>query len=199
MAQKKKGSRKRAKKNRGSVILLKAILYVLAIVVVFGLVSWGLERLDARKNDSDKTPTKAVTKPTGSGDKQPGKATPTGGGKQQTTGTPAVKEPTKVPSKAPTEKETPTPSPTEAPKAFTAAKAEEFFKSRSASKLKLSKSMSDYDFETDEYTTNINGVECFGVIVLNKGGGLAGEYFVALDGSVIFRRREDDTMESIQP
>ncbi len=197
MAQKKKKSRKRAKKNRGSVILLKAILYVLAVAVVFGLVSWGLERLDERKKDSDKTPTQSVTKPTGSGGKQTGKATPTDGGKQKITETPAVKEPTKAPTKGPTD--TPTPTPTEAPKKFTAAKAEEFLKSKSASKLKLSKSMSDYDFETDEYTTNINGVECFGVIVLNKGGGLAGEYFVALDGSVIFRRREDDTMESIQP
>lgn len=155
--------------NSGMMILLKSMLFVLAIAVVFGFASWGLEKL-GEKGDKNSTVT----------------TTPTGGAANPSSGetTPGNGEPT----------DTPTPVPTQSLE----DRALTVLKSASRSQLKLSKELSAYRVEVDDYTSNIRGKECVGVNVLD-GDTLTAIYYVAVDGSEIFREREDGDFDSIIP
>lgn len=148
----------------GMMILLKAFLFVIAIALVFGLLSWGLEKMGERgkKNDT---------------------VTPTAGAE-----TPGA---TADPSN-PTDTPTPTPEPT------LQDNARKVMQSVSKSKLKLSKEFSEYRAEIDDYTSIIKGTECVGVNVLESTQ-LVGIYWVAVDGSVIFRELENGEFETIEP
>lgn len=154
------------------MILAKSFLFVLIIATVFGLMSWGLEKLGERKNGTSET------KPTAGASDSDGKTTP-GEGKKPTDGP------------GPTDSPTPTPTSDE--------KAMSVLKKVSRSKLGLDKEISEYKTETDDWTTYVRGKECFCVNVLNPEGGLKAVFFVAVDGSEIFRERDDGDFDSIKP
>ena len=89
--------------------------------------------------------------------------------------------------------------PTEAPKNLTAAAAVEKLKGLSAAKLKLPADPSKYTYEPDDWTSVIEGKECVCVNVLSADGLRVGVYYVAVDGSKIFREAEDNVFETIAP
>lgn len=151
----------------GMMILLKAFLFVLAIALVFGFLSWGLEKMGERGKKSNETvsPTSGVDKPG-----------------------------TTVDPNVPTDTPTPTPEPTKEDN------AKKTLQSVPHSKLQLGKELSSYRVEVDDYTSNIHGTECIGVNVLDPDSGmLLGSYYVAVDGSIIFREREDGEFDEIVP
>ena len=160
--------------NSSGTILLKAVLFVLGIALVFGITSWGLEKLDERSKN--KTPTTAPT----------GTAEPGGNntGKNQTD----PNNPT----------DTPTPVPTQSLEDHASAVLRGF----SRSKLKLDKDLSEYRLEIDDYTSNFPGrdKEYVGVNVLQKDkDALVAIFYVAVDGSEILREREDGEFDTITP
>ena len=199
MAQKKRS--KKSKKNSGGfgAFLLKAILFTALVAAVFWGVTKGLDWLEGRGKKTDLTPT--VTG---------GAKTPTGTEPTKDPKNPqgATKAPTANPAKTPTQgaktptpapTDTPTPTPTEAPKNLTTAAAVEKLKGLSASKLKLPSDPSKYTYEPDDWTSVIEGKECVCVNVLSADGLRVGVYYVAVDGSKIFREAEDNVFETIAP
>lgn len=197
MAQKKKS--KKTKKNSGGfgLFLIKAILLAALVAAVFWGVTKGLDWLEGRGKKTDVTPTVtgAPKTPTGTEPTKDPK-NPDGGTKAPTAKpdkTPT--ESTKTPTPAPTD----TPTPTEAPKNLTAAAAVEKLKGLSAAKLKLPADPSKYTYEPDDWTSVIEGKECVCVNVLSADGLRVGVYYVAVDGSKIFREAEDNVFETIAP
>ena len=187
MAQKKTRTTKKKKSggnDSGGKILLKAIVFLLLVLLVFGLLSWGLEKLD-EKNQKDKDAKANVTQtPTGkggkSGDKEP---TNPGESTKPTQGEPEDPDPTETP--------TPTVKPQDTAKAV--------LMKISKDKLKLAKEISEYTLEVDDYTSIIRGHECVGVNVLDSDGVRVGAYYVKLDGSLVLRELDDEDFESIVP
>ena len=199
MAQKKKRRKQKKKSGGFGAFLLKTILFVAVAAAVFWLVTKGLDRLDSGKNGTV-TPGASTVTP-GSG-KNPGgdPATPGEGTKAPTkkpekTPTEAPKKPTATPTPEATE----TPTPTEAPKDLTTAQAVEKLKSLSAAKLKLPSDPSKYTYEPDDWPSNIEGKECICVNVLGADGLRVAVYYVAVDGSRIFREAEDNVFETVAP
>jgi len=75
----------------------------------------------------------------------------------------------------------------------------EKLKSLPASKLKLSGSVDSYTYEPDSWTSMIEGRECICVNVCNADGLREGVYYIAVDGSGIFREADDNVFETIEP
>ena len=168
-----RGGGKKGGGNSSGIILLKAVLFVLGIALVFGVTSWGLEKLDERSKN--KTPT---TTPTGA-------VSPGGNSTEQ--------KPTNDPD-VPTD--TPTPVPTQSPEDYAAS----VLRGVSKSKLKLDKDLSEYRLQIDDYKSTIHGKECIGVNVLQKDKDrLVAVFYVAVDGSEIFKERDDGEFDTITP
>lgn len=170
-----RGGGKKGGGNSSGIILLKAVLFVLGIALVFGVTSWGLEKLDERSKN--KTPT---TTPTGT-------VNPGGNSTEQ--------KPTDDPD-VPTD--TPTPVPTQSPEDYAAA----VLRGVSKSKLKLDIDLSEYRMEIDDYTSNFPGrdKEYVGVNVLQKDKDrLVAVFYVATDGSEILKERDDGEFDTITP
>ncbi len=196
MAQKKK--KRKSKKQSGgfALFLLKAIVFAAAVAAVFWVVTKGLDKWDASRKNATVTPSVGATTP---GATKTPDQDPTGepGKKGEKTPTPA--EGKKTPTPEPTETPIETPTPTEEPKELSNSRAVEKLKTLSAAKLKLSGSLSSYTYETDDWTSVIEGRECICVNVINAEGLREGVYYVAVDGSVIFREAEDNVFEKIAP
>ncbi|MBO4653067.1 MAG: hypothetical protein J5649_07110 [Lachnospiraceae bacterium] len=155
--------------DSGMMILLKATLFVLAIALVFGLASWGLEKLQ-EKGDKNETVT---TTPAG------GK-NPTGGQNQN------PDEPT----------DTPTPVPTQSPEDFAKSVLESVSSSKLGLDKKLSEydvQCDDYvsNFNGKDYVGAI--------VLDRSSGGLVASFYVALDRSEILSEREDGEFDVIKP
>jgi hypothetical protein len=156
------------------MIILKSLLFVLGIALVFGVTSWGLEKLDERSKN--KTPT---TTPTGT-------ANPGGNSTQ----------------KDPVDPDNPTDTPTPVPTQSLEDHASSVLRGVSKSKLKLEKDLSEYRMEIDDYTSNFPGrdKEYVGVNVLQKDKDrLVAVFYVAVDGSEILKEREEGEFDVITP
>ena len=160
--------------NSGGMIILNSLLFVLGIALVFGVTSWGLEKLDERSKN--KTPT----------------TTPTG------TANPGGNSTEKEPVDPNNPSDTPTPVPTQSLEDH----ASSVLRGVSKSKLKLEKDLSEYRMEIDDYTSNFPGrdKEYVGVNVLQKDKDrLVAVFYVAVDGSEILKEREDGEFDVITP
>ena len=170
-----RGGSRKGGQSGGMMNLLKAFLFVLGIAVIFGLASWGLEKLGERgekKNKTNETTSESVT--------------PTGKGKAGNQDDPTL----------------PTDTPTPVLTQTLEKRAEEVLRGVAKSKLKLDKNLSEYRLEIDDYTSNFPGrdKEYVGVNVLQKDSGmLVAIYYVAVDGTEILREREDGEFDTIKP
>ena len=154
------------------MILAKSFLFVLIIATVFGLMSWGLEKLGERKNKTTETT------PTAGANNPDGKTTP-------------------GESKKPTDGQGPTNSPTPTPTAD--EKAMSVLKKVSHSKLGLERDISKYKTDIDGWTTNVYGKECICVNVFTPEDVIVAVFYVTVDGSEIFKLRDDGDFDSIKP
>ncbi len=173
------------------------VVIILGIALLIGGMSWMVDTFSEEKNLITPTPTGLVT-PT------PAEQ----GGEQKVTPTKAPATPTA--SQSPTEEVTPEPSPEMTPEAtpevtepvrpgrLTEEEAITFLKTISADKLKLPKDIGAYELEADSWTSNILGtVECYCINVLAPEGGLVGMFYVAVDGSAVYRLNEDEAFVKI--
>lgn len=172
---------------------VRIVVIVLAAAMIFGVGSCAIDSLGDDKTYISPTPTGGM-KPTIEATETP---TPT-------------KEPTKAPTEAPTPTAEPTtevtpeatpeatPEPTpDVPKNLTEAEAVEYLKSISADRLALPMDIGECKLEVDSWTSMIMATDCYCVNVLHPDGYLLGMYYVAVDGSVVYRMNEDEELEVI--
>ncbi len=171
---------------------VRIVLILLAAALVFGVVSCSIDSIGGGKEYITPTP-------------QGGEPTPTNPSPTASeTPTPTLINPSptasETPTPEPTDEPTPTPenpSPTEGPKRLTEDEAVAYVKSISADRLQLPGDISLYRLEVDSWTSMIYGVDCYCVNVLHPDGYMVGMYFVAVDGSVVYRMNEDEEPEVI--
>ncbi|MBR5712955.1 MAG: hypothetical protein IKX54_05100 [Lachnospiraceae bacterium] len=190
-----KRRKKKKKQNDGALFLGKVVLFVIAVAAVFFVVKWGIEKWDSSSNSTIITPT-----PTPGG-KGKDSVTPMEEGKKQNKATPTPKPvnsptPTATPTEAPA---TPTPTPTEAPKNLSGREAADFLKNLPAGKLSLAKDPASYTYEPDSWSSTIEGRECICVNVIGADGMREAVFYVAVDGSAVFREVEDNVFMKIGP
>ncbi len=77
----------------------------------------------------------------------------------------------------------------EGAKTLTAEEAKQLLLQYSGERLGLAKETASYEMTVDDWTTNADGVECYGVNFFENVGGkqrFRGTFYVALDGSAVF-------------
>ena len=62
----------------------------------------------------------------------------------------------------------------------------------SADELHLGKDITEFDIDVDSWVTNVEGVSCYGVNVLEPQGGRVGIFYIEIHGNVIYRLSEDE-------
>lgn len=176
--------------KKNVIIVAAALLFALLL----GCLCYVVDRLGDDKVKITPTPT---GRPEAS-------AKPTAGEKPSAAPTSAESTPTAKPTEeaAPTETPTPTaevsgtvteaPTPTPEPSGnLTAEQAKELLCRVSADELRLPQDIESYELDVDSWTTMIRGNECYCINALNPTGGLAGMFYIALDGSGGYRVNED--------
>ncbi len=166
---------------------VKIVLTVLAVALILGLGSCAIDSIGKDKTYISPTPTGGV--------KPPVTLTPTP--TQAPTNVPSVSP---TPTVAPTEEVSPTPTPTQAPEEdgpLTEDEAVALLKSMSADRLGLELDIEEYTMELDSWTTMIVSKDCYCINLLHPDGYLAGMYYVAVDGSAVYRLEGDETIKEI--
>lgn len=176
--------------KKNVIIVGAALLFALLL----GCLLFVADKLGNDKVKITPTPTgrpEASAKPTAA---ETPTAAPTGA---ESTPTPKPTEgtaPTETPaptaevSGTVTEAPTPTPEPSGN---LTAEQAKELLCRISADELRLPQDIESYELEADSWTTMVRGNECYCINALNPTGGLAGMFYIALDGSKGYRVNED--------
>ncbi|MBE5930610.1 MAG: hypothetical protein E7268_06070 [Lachnospiraceae bacterium] len=88
----------------------------------------------------------------------------------------------------------------EGEKTFTVEEAKQLLASYSAERLGLAKDTASYEMTVDDWTTNANGVECYGINFFENVNGkqrFRGTFYVALDGSAVYGK-DDVTGEFME-
>ena len=88
----------------------------------------------------------------------------------------------------------------EGEKTFTVEEAKQLLASYSAERLGLAKETASYEMTVDDWTTNANGVECYGINFFENVNGkqrFRGTFYVALDGSAVYGK-DDVTGEFME-
>ncbi len=135
----------------------------------------------------EKTPTPTEATPTTDATTETNAPTETGTTTEENTET---TEPTPTPEDAAPTPVVATPTPTTAQTSSNPAIA--VLERCSADELGLDDKLSAYDIDVDDWTSIVEGIDCYGVNVLYKDGGLAGIFFVSSDYTRAFRAVDDD-------
>lgn len=88
----------------------------------------------------------------------------------------------------------------EGEKTFTIEEAKQMLAGYSGERLGLAKDTASYEMTVDDWTTNANGVECYGINFFENVDGkqrFRGTFYVALDGSAVYSK-DDITGEFIK-
>lgn len=88
----------------------------------------------------------------------------------------------------------------EGDKTFTIEEAKQLLAGYSGERLGLAKDTASYEMTVDDWTTNANGVECYGINFFENVNGkqrFRGTFYVALDGSAVYGK-DDITGEFIK-
>lgn len=163
----------------------RIVFYILAMAFFIGIVAFGLDSMKGKdsKQESTVTPSAAPNGTT---------AVPTG--------TPS---PTAVATPTPSPEPTATPTPTILPDknedgTLTAEGAIRKLTGISADLLGLEEDISAYGIEADDWRTMVEAKDCFCINVLTKDGYMAGIFYVATDGSRVYRVDEEGTFIRIE-
>lgn len=175
----------------------RIVFYILAMAFFIGIVAFGLDSMKGKdsKQESTVTPSAAPNGTTAAPTKK-GTPSPTA----VPTGTPS---PTAVATSTPSPEPTATPTPTILPDknedgTLTAEGAIRKLTGISADLLGLEEDISAYGIEADDWRTMVEAKDCFCINVLTKDGYMAGIFYVATDGSRVYRVDEEGTFIRIE-
>ncbi len=173
----------------------------LLFALLLGCLFYAVDKLGDDKVRITPTPKGSptvTTAPSGAG--KPTPEAPTEAGTTPEASPTGALTPTETPTPTPdmsgTVTEEPTPSP--APSGpLTEEQAKALLCSISADELRLPQDIESYVLEVDSWTTMIRGNECYCINALNPSGGLAGMFYISLDGSKGYRVNEEDEIVAI--
>lgn len=183
----------------------KNVVYAGIALIVFLLLGCLCYVIDNMKNDKNKPA--ATPKPTAEATVEPtDEATPTPTTADKTTPAPQPTEvitpelspeaPDTTPEVTPEITEEPTPTQSVSGD-LTLEQAKELLKRISADELRLPNDVSYYELEGDDWTTMVRGKECYCINVFHEDEGLAGCFYIAVDGSAGYRVNDDEEFVAI--
>ncbi len=80
---------------------------------------------------------------------------------------------------------------------MTLEQAKELLRHISADELRLPNDVNYYELEGDDWTTMVRGKECYCIDVFHEEEGLAGRFYIAVDGSTGYRLNDDEEFVTI--